>query len=112
MFHDTQMPKTVQIRSMPDDVYKSLQMRAIQAGTSLSAFLLKEITHIANRPSIDEVAARLSRSRRRSTKIDFVRLTGQTRSKRQALLVSPSGSTSRCSRTRSSLGWIADGRSS
>jgi hypothetical protein len=77
------MSKMIQIREVPDDVHEALRMKAIQAGTSLSEFLRAEITHVANRPSIDEVMARLSRRHRSSTKIDSVRLVREMREGRR-----------------------------
>ena len=77
------MSKMVQIREVPDDVHKALRLKAIQAGTSLSQFLLAEITEVANRPSIEEVLARLSRPRRPGAKIDSARIVREMREGRR-----------------------------
>lgn len=77
--HAISMSKMVQIRSVPDDVHQVLRMKAIRAGTSLSEFLLAEITHVANRPSVEEVVARLSRRRRPAARIDSARLVREMR---------------------------------
>ena len=72
--HALHMSKMVQIRSVPDDIHRSLRMKALKAGTSLSEFLLAEITQVANRPSIEEVLARIARRRPPSVQIDSARL--------------------------------------
>lgn len=43
------MPKTIQIRHVPDDVHRSLRAQAAEAGMSLSDFLLAEIEQLAGR---------------------------------------------------------------
>ena len=57
------MATTIQIRNVPDNVYRTLKARAALAGTSLSDFLLAEIREVAARPTVDELRRRiLSRS--------------------------------------------------
>lgn len=53
-----EMPKAIQIRDVPDDVHAVLRARAAAAGTSLSDYLLDELTEMANRPTVAEVLAR------------------------------------------------------
>lgn len=77
------MSKMVQIRSVPDDVHRSLKVRAALAGMTLSDFLLAEITHVANRPSIEDVVARLHELRPASAKIDSARLVREMREGRR-----------------------------
>ncbi len=55
------MPKSVQIRSVPDDVHASLRARAAAAGMSLSDYLLSEITEVADRTVTTEVFRRANR---------------------------------------------------
>ena len=45
----------VQIRHVPDDIHRKLKVRATQSGMALSEFLLREVSAIANRPTLDEV---------------------------------------------------------
>jgi hypothetical protein len=52
------VPKTIQIRDVPDDVHATLRARAAQAGLSLSDYLLQRIEGIARRPAIAEVLER------------------------------------------------------
>jgi plasmid stability protein len=51
--------KMVQIKRVPDAVHRTLKARAAQAGMSLSEYLLREICAVAERPSVEEVIARL-----------------------------------------------------
>lgn len=43
------VPKTIQIRHVPDDVHRTLRAQAAEAGMSLSDFLLAEIEQLAGR---------------------------------------------------------------
>jgi plasmid stability protein len=52
------MPKTIQIRNVPDDVHRALRTSAAAAGMSLSDYLLAEIQQVASRPPISEVLRR------------------------------------------------------
>lgn len=49
----------VQIRNVPQILHRQLKSRAALAGMSLSDYLLSEIRHLAERPTIDELRARL-----------------------------------------------------
>lgn len=53
--------KMIQIRNVPDEVHRTLKMRAAAAGLSLSDYLLHEIERYAERPTIEEVLARITR---------------------------------------------------
>jgi antitoxin FitA len=53
------MSKMIQIRNVPDEVHRALKMRAAKEGTSLSEFLLREITKVAERPTLEEFFQRL-----------------------------------------------------
>jgi plasmid stability protein len=53
----------IQIRNVPAVLHRQLKSRAALAGMSLSDYLLGEIRQVAERPTIDELRARL-RSRR------------------------------------------------
>jgi antitoxin FitA len=58
------MPITIQIRNVPDALHRRLKSRAALAGMSLSDYLLSEIRAVAERPTIDELRARLERRSR------------------------------------------------
>ncbi len=49
----------VQIRNVPQALHRRLKSRAALAGMSLSDYLLNEIRQAAERPTIDELRARL-----------------------------------------------------
>lgn len=49
------MTKMLQVRNVPDDVHGALKARAARAGMSLSEFVLRELTDIAESPTLDEV---------------------------------------------------------
>jgi plasmid stability protein len=49
----------IQIRNVPDAVHRRLKSRAALAGMSLSDYLLNEIREVAERPTLDELRARL-----------------------------------------------------
>ena len=51
----------IQIRNVPEGLHRRLKARAAMAGMSLSDYLLKEIRHVAERPSVEELRARLER---------------------------------------------------
>lgn len=49
----------VQIRNVPETLHRQLKSRAGLAGMSLSDYLLSELRQLAERPTIDELRARL-----------------------------------------------------
>jgi plasmid stability protein len=51
------MSKMVQIRNVPDDLHRTLKVRAAQASLTLSDFLLREMEKVARRPSLEDVLA-------------------------------------------------------
>jgi len=55
------MPVMVQIRNVPSDLHRELKARAALEGMSLSEYLLREMRHALDRPSLDEIRKRLSR---------------------------------------------------
>lgn len=50
----------IQIRNVPEGLHRRLKARAALAGLSLSDLLLHEIAALAERPSPDELRARLA----------------------------------------------------
>ncbi len=55
------MHKMIQIRNVPESLHRKLKARAAMAGTSLSAYLLEQITAQASMPTPQELTARLER---------------------------------------------------
>jgi len=55
------MPVMVQIRNVPSELHRELKARAALEGMSLSDYLLRELRHALDRPTLDEMRERLSR---------------------------------------------------
>ena len=58
-FYVFHMSRMIQIRNVPDTLHRRLKSRAALAGMSLTDYLLQEIRQIAERPTLDELRARL-----------------------------------------------------
>ena len=54
------MTAIIKIRNVPDVLHRRLKSRAASAGMSLSDYLLSEIRQVAERPTLDELRARLA----------------------------------------------------
>ncbi len=54
------MSKMIQSRNVPDELHRTLKVRAAEAGMSLSDYLLAELRQIAERPTAAEMRYRLS----------------------------------------------------
>jgi antitoxin FitA len=55
------MSKMIQIRNVPDDLHRTLKVRAAKAGMTLSDYLLSEIEQVANKPTLREWLEMVSR---------------------------------------------------
>ncbi len=55
------MSAMIQIRNVPSELHRRLKARAALAGMTLSDYLLHEIRRLAERPSPEELRARLAR---------------------------------------------------
>jgi len=53
------MSKMVQIRHVPDALHRKLKVRAVEAGQTLSDYLLAELERLAARPTRDQMLARI-----------------------------------------------------
>jgi antitoxin FitA len=53
------MSVMVQIRNVPSDLHRELKARAALEGMSLSEYLLRELRHAVDRPTLDEMRKRL-----------------------------------------------------
>jgi plasmid stability protein len=51
----------IQIRNVPESLHREIKSRAARAGMSLSDYLLAELRQLAERPTLEEVRARLAR---------------------------------------------------
>ncbi|MGB6058419.1 MAG: hypothetical protein WBF71_09145 [Microthrixaceae bacterium] len=52
--------KNLQIRNVPEDVHRRLKMRAAQQGRSLSDLALEELRRSLDRPTSDDLLARIA----------------------------------------------------
>lgn len=57
--HAEHMSRMIQLRNVPDNVHRTLKSQAALAGMSLSDFLLAEIRHLVERPTIAELRKRV-----------------------------------------------------
>ena len=58
--HAWRMSSMIQIRNVPAALHRRLKARAAMAGKSLSDYLLGEIRETAERPTLEELRARLA----------------------------------------------------
>jgi plasmid stability protein len=63
--HNVSMPNVL-VRDVPEEVHARLQARAAERGQSLQQYLAGEMRRLAERPTMDEVLARIG-SRRGGT---------------------------------------------
>lgn len=73
------MAKMVQIRNMPDSVHRILKSRAAMAGMSLSDYLLRELKRFSERPTAEELMARLDKREPVSTSISAAEIIREER---------------------------------
>jgi plasmid stability protein len=57
------MSKMIQLRHVPDETHRRLKSRAALEGMSLSDYLLREVAHAAERPTVAELRLRLASRR-------------------------------------------------
>lgn len=55
------MAKNLQVRGVPERVHATLRARAAASGLSLSEYVLRELTRLAEQPTVEEVMARAER---------------------------------------------------
>ena len=62
--HASHMSKMVQIRNVPEALHRKLKVRALDAGQTLSDYLLAELERLAARPTREAMLTRLHGRRR------------------------------------------------
>ena len=72
----------IQIRNVPDELHGELKARTALAGQSLSDYLLQEVRRLAERPSPDELRARLRERRPVRTRVSAARAVRAERDRR------------------------------
>jgi plasmid stability protein len=76
------MSMMIQIRNVPDALHRRLKSRAALAGMSLSDYLLQQIREVAERPTLEEMRARLERRSPVPVSVDPVRAVRDERDSR------------------------------
>jgi antitoxin FitA len=51
--------KTIQIRNVPEHLYRALEARAAQHGSTLSDYILAALPRLADRPTPEQVMQRI-----------------------------------------------------
>ncbi|MCP9488238.1 MAG: hypothetical protein MSC30_20550 [Gaiellaceae bacterium MAG52_C11] len=54
------MSKMLQVRNVPDDLHRTLKVRAAENGMTLSDYVLSELEAIAAKPTLAELMERIS----------------------------------------------------
>lgn len=73
----------IQIRNVPDYIHRALKIKATQEGLSLSDYLIREVTHIAKRPSLEEALEIIKTRKKVSIKKSSVRSVREERDSRK-----------------------------
>jgi plasmid stability protein len=68
------MPRMIQIRNVPDELHRRLKVKAAAEGLSLSDLLLREARRLAEKPSLDEIMARLRQRSPVKLRVSSVRI--------------------------------------
>ena len=66
------MARTIQVRHVPEELHRTLRVRAVAAGMSLSDYVLGEIVRVAERPPVGDVLARAASRRGKAAIGDVV----------------------------------------
>jgi len=69
----------IQVRNVPDALHRSLKARAAGMGMSLSDYLLKELSEIAERPTLLEMRQRLRKRKPLAAHLDTARMVQEER---------------------------------
>jgi hypothetical protein len=55
------MSKMIQVRNVPDELHRTLKVRAAERGMTLSDYVLSELEEVAYKPTLEEWLERLKR---------------------------------------------------
>ena len=64
------MSKMIQLRHVPDALHRTLKARAALAGIPLSEYLIREVRKFAERPTVEEMRARLAAREAAGSRVD------------------------------------------
>jgi antitoxin FitA len=73
------MSKMIQVRDVPDEVYRTLKARAAREGMSLSDFIKTELVRIAERPTMREWLERAQQLKPLRSKVTSAQLIRELR---------------------------------
>jgi plasmid stability protein len=104
VMHVRSMAKMIQIRNVPEPLHRTLTVRAAQAGMSLSDYLLMELRHVAERPTLEELRARIAARERADPGESAATAIRAERDAREAQLRSSASRPVRPTRARSGSG--------
>ncbi len=62
----------IQVRNVPDDVHRKLKARAAEAGLSLSDYIKRDLERAAERPTVEELSARVAARGRSNVSTAFI----------------------------------------
>lgn len=62
----------IQVRNVPDDVHRTLKVRAAASGVSLSDYVLREVERAARMPTPEELDARIGARGRANVTTDEI----------------------------------------
>jgi len=73
------MPKSIQIRDVPDEDYEVISRRAAEIGVTVPEYLRREVERLAARPTVGEWLERTRRRPGKRTRIDTLRALDELR---------------------------------
>lgn len=76
------MARMIQIRNVPEELHRQLKARSAMAGMSLSDYLLNEVRQLVERPTRDELRARLAGRSATRPPVSLARAVRQERERR------------------------------
>ena len=68
--YDADVPRTVQIRDIDDEVYEAVRRRAAEFGLSVPEYLRREVERLASRLTVTEWLARTGRRGEPASRLD------------------------------------------
>lgn len=78
-WYGVDVPKTIQIRDLDDELYEALRRRAAEAGLTVPELLRREATRLAGRPTVEEWLARTRRRPSRIARADVLEALDESR---------------------------------
>jgi plasmid stability protein len=80
------MAKIIQVRNVPDALHGKLKSRAALEGLSLSGYVMRELERVAERPTMKELAARITSQPPVEMKLSPAQIIREERARRDRVL--------------------------